>query len=64
MNVVYKDKCESNDIIWWEKMTKFKCKKCGKMIPIIEQQEEQVCSNCGTEYEHVYDGGWKYDIKG
>lgn len=45
-------------------MTKFKCKKCGKMIPIIEQQEEQVCSNCGTEYEHVYDGGWKYDIKG
>lgn len=45
-------------------MTKFKCKKCGKMITITEQQEEETCLNCGTVYEYINDEGWKYDVKG
>lgn len=45
-------------------MAKFKCKKCAKMITIIDDQEEQVCPYCNTIYEYIYDSGWKYEIKG
>ena len=45
-------------------MTKFKCKKCAKMIMITEQCEEQVCPYCNTVYEYIYDRGWKYEVKG
>lgn len=45
-------------------MTKFKCKKCNKMVVIVSEQKEQRCSQCETTYEYIYDRGWHYDIKG